>query len=90
MGDDLVARVLYGYDFSTVSPIQSIKHVHTPILLIHGTADSRTPATDSQALAAAKPDTTELWLVEGAEHIRSFRLEPKQYAFKVLNWFEQH
>ena len=89
-GDSLFARVFYGLDFSAVKPVESIKHVNTPILLIHGTADSRTPFTDSQALAAAKPDTTELWLVPGAEHLRSFATDPQEYSRKVVAWVQEH
>ena len=89
-GDALFGRAFYGLDFSTVRPVESIKHVSAPILLIHGTADSRTPVTDSQALAAAKPDTTELWLVPGAEHVKSFATNPEEYSRRVVEWFREH
>ena len=89
-GDKWVARILYGFDFSTVSPAKSIKHVNAPILLVHGTADARTPFSDSQALAAAKPDTTELWLVDGAAHVRSFATHPDEYSARLVKFFGSH
>ena len=89
-GDALVARAAYGVDFARVKPVESIRSVSAPILLIHGADDSRTPPADARALAAAAPDTAELWLVPGAEHIRSFRTSPKQYRSRVLEWFQMH
>ena len=89
-GDSLFAQTVYGLDFSTVRPMESIAHVDAPILLIHGMSDAQTPYTDSQALAGAKPDTTELCLVPGVGHVRSFSTSPEEYSAKVVNWFRVH
>jgi dipeptidyl aminopeptidase/acylaminoacyl peptidase len=85
----LYANLSDGLDFRRVSPVNSIKHSSTPILLIHGLNDSRTPPSNSQMLAAANPSDP-LWLVPGAEHTRASSAEPHEFRRRVLGWFEAH
>jgi pimeloyl-ACP methyl ester carboxylesterase len=63
----LYARVADGFDFDLVSPVRTIGATSTPILLIHGLNDTRTPPSNSERLAQANPHDP-LWLVPGAEH----------------------
>ncbi len=60
----LYANLSDGLDFRRVSPANSIRHSSTPILLIHGLNDSRTPPSNSKMLAAANPGDPR-WLVPG-------------------------
>ncbi len=87
-GGDFYARHALDIDFSQVSPVRSITQTQTPILLIHGTADRRTPPSNSERLHAASPATTALWLVPGAGHVRSFSVAPQEYRRRVLDWFQ--
>jgi fermentation-respiration switch protein FrsA (DUF1100 family) len=83
------ADVAYGLDFREVSPVRSIARTPTPILLIHGLNDVRTPPTHSRQLAAANPGTS-LWLVPNTGHISASIVEPDQFRERVLSWFAQH
>jgi pimeloyl-ACP methyl ester carboxylesterase len=83
------ARLVDGFDFTQVSPVKSIRHTSTPILLIHGLNDSRTPPSQSQELAAANPGDP-LWLVPHAVHIRASIVEPDEFRRRVLGWFAEH
>ncbi|MEI9813343.1 MAG: alpha/beta hydrolase [Acidobacteriota bacterium] len=78
-GGSLYARFAKGLDFTESSPVQSIRKLDTPVLLIHGLADTRTPASHSQELAAANPEHTKLWLVLGARHVGSYTTAPMEY-----------
>lgn len=96
LGDPLVlqtsilyARLRYGLDLGTVSPLNSIGHTQTPILLIHGLNDSRTPYWHSQALAAADPKA-QLWLVPGADHTAAASTAPEEFRKRVLGWFAEN
>jgi fermentation-respiration switch protein FrsA (DUF1100 family) len=83
------ARVADGLDLRGVSPLESIAGTSTPILLIHGLNDERTPASHSRRLLAAGPRSV-LWLVPGADHVRASRVEPVEFRRHVVDWFSQH
>jgi uncharacterized protein len=85
----LYANFSDGLDFRQVSPVNSIRHSQTPILLIHGLNDSRTPPSNSQMLAAANPSDP-LWLVSGAGHTGASSAEPYEFRRRVLAWFKAH
>jgi len=81
------ARLRYGLRLDAVSPVADIARTATPILLIHGLQDSRTPAAHSRALARANPRAV-LWLVPAAGHTGAFRAEPREFESRVVAWFE--
>jgi len=78
-----------GLDLRHVSPLDSIAHASTPILLIHGLRDSRTPPYNSERLAHANP-LDPLWLVPNALHTGASRAEPQEFQRRVLDWFAKH
>jgi uncharacterized protein len=83
------ARFRYGIDLRQVLPIESIIRTSTPILLIHGLPDSRTPYWHSQALARASANSV-LWLVPNAEHTGAYAAAPTEFRRRVLRWFAEH
>ncbi len=83
------ARFRYGIDLRQVQPIESIRRSTTPILLIHGLRDSRTPYWHSQALASANASSV-LWLVPDAEHTAAYSAAPTEFRRRVLEWFARH
>ena len=83
------ARFRYGIDLRQVLPIESISRATTPILLIHGLRDSRTPYWHSQALARANANSV-LWLVPNAEHTGAYSAAPAEFRQRVLGWFAGH
>jgi dipeptidyl aminopeptidase/acylaminoacyl peptidase len=85
----IFARLADGLDFTQVSPVKSIAHTSTPILLIHGLNDFRTPPSHSQELAAANPGDP-LWLVPKGAHTRASSAEPDEFRQRVLGWFAEH
>ena len=83
------AKFRYGIDLRQVLPIESIRHTATPILLIHGLRDSRTPYWHSQALARANVQSL-LWSVPYAEHTGAYSTAPVEFRRRVLGWFDSH
>ncbi|HEU0166843.1 MAG TPA: CocE/NonD family hydrolase, partial [Chloroflexota bacterium] len=66
-------------------PIAWVPRIHAPILFIHGLADNSIPYNNSQQLrAAATNPADQLWLVPGADHIKSFHTDPRGYWAHVL------
>ena len=85
----IYANWVDGLDFRQVSPVRSIARSSTPILLIHGLQDFRTPPSNSQELARANPRDP-LWLVPNAPHVGASRIEPEEFRRRVLGWFAGH
>jgi len=85
----LYARWVDGLDLLQVSPIRAISRESTPILLIHGLQDLRTPASNSENLERANPRNS-LWLVPNAEHTGAAAAAPEEFRRRVLYWFAQH
>ncbi len=80
------ARWVDGLNLEQVSPVSSIARTATPILLIHGLRDSRTPPSDSERLAKANPRSV-LWLVPNAQHTGASIAAPEEFRGRVLGWF---
>ena len=85
----LYAKWVHGLNFEEVSPIRSIAHASSPILLIHGLNDLRTPPSNSEKLARANPQNS-LWLVPNALHTGAAAAEPDEFRRRVLGWFAEH
>ena len=86
----LYARLRYGVDLRRASALDAVRATHTPILLIHGTADVNIPIGHSRALHAINPVATRLWEVPGAKHVHVMSTQPENYARTVVEWFRSH
>ncbi len=82
------ARLRYGLDFRNASPETAIARSNTPVLLIHGLNDTKTPPVHSKILAASNPRTTELWLVPGAGHTGAFGAAPREFENRVISFYQ--
>ncbi len=84
----LYARLRYGLDFRSASPVAALARSMTPVLLIHGLSDHLTPPIHSEILAASNRQWTELWLVPGAGHTGAFGTSPREFESRVLNFYQ--
>ena len=81
----LYALLRYQLDLSRTSAIQAARQLNTPLLLIHGLQDDRTPPGHSRSIfAAAKPGLAELWEVPNAGHTTASAHEPEAFRMRVL------
>jgi pimeloyl-ACP methyl ester carboxylesterase len=83
------ARIVDGLDLREVSPVANIARSSTPILLIHGLEDVKTPPSQSRELATANPRDP-LWLVPNAGHTGASAAVPDEFQCRVLSWFATH
>jgi fermentation-respiration switch protein FrsA (DUF1100 family) len=87
----LYARLLLGVRVSDAAPVDVVRDLNAPLLLIHGDADSQIPIEHSQAIYAnADHDKTKFWIVQGADHGFAHGLEGPRYEVRVRQFFEQH
>jgi fermentation-respiration switch protein FrsA (DUF1100 family) len=68
-----------GQDFDAIDHLSVADRFVTPMLLIHGSADTTVPVTHTERLAHARPDIVEYHRVEGAEHVRTWNVDPERY-----------
>jgi uncharacterized protein len=83
-------RARYGVDVLKASPLEALRDSTTPVLLIHGTADTNIPLRQSRELQAVNPQSTELWEVPGANHVAALTTDPQAFRRRVLAWFSEH
>lgn len=86
----LYARVRYGLDFRDASPEAAVAHSETPMLLIHGLADTNIYPGHSKILAGRNRGSISLWLVPGARHTAAYDAAPLEFRTRVLGWFAAH
>jgi len=86
----LYSRLRYGLDFRAASPQNVTSSISTPVLLIHGLADTNIYPEHSRILAARNPRAVTLWLVPGAVHTQAFAAAPDEFRTRVLGWFASH
>lgn len=78
----------YGLQLNDASPVRAVRHSTTPVLLIHGLADTNIPPEHSRRIRAANPKMITLWLVPNAIHTGAYSASPDQFESRVLNWFK--
>lgn len=86
----ITARLRYGVDLDLADPAGHLLHTRTPVLLIHGLADTNIPPRHVQFMHAANPAMLTTWLVDGARHVGAWRKEPAAYETRVLGFFAAH
>jgi fermentation-respiration switch protein FrsA (DUF1100 family) len=85
----LYGRFRYGVDLAQASPLHAVERTHTPVLLIHGQADTNLPPRHSEALARANP-AIQLWEPTATEHTAAYSTHPAEYEHRVLDWLSSH
>ena len=71
-----------------ISPIQSVKNIHAPVLFIHGKSDTFIKYQYSEELYAAANEPKELWLIDDARHSDVHNVGKKEYEERIVKFFE--
>lgn len=87
---DIWARILGGFSFYECRTQDTLARCKTPILFIHGKADSFVPCHMSQTGYDACTSEKEILLVDGAEHGRSYLVEPERLERALLDFFHRN
>jgi dipeptidyl aminopeptidase/acylaminoacyl peptidase len=86
-------RVFNGLDSRQVDPLSGLAAWKPrPLLLIAGTADDTIPMTNSQALYNVVKNNLDdqLWIVDGATHVKAYNVNPQVYETKVTSFFTRY
>ena len=79
-----------GWNFHEASSLEQVKKCSLPMLFIHGDKDDYVPTWMVYDLFEAKPDPKELWVVPGADHATSYKLNKKEYTEKVKQFTDKY
>ncbi|MES2207717.1 MAG: alpha/beta hydrolase [Pseudomonadota bacterium] len=76
---------------SDLHPVEAIKNIHSPVLIIYGTADQSAYPEEAHALFnAAGSKQKEIFEVKDAGHGRVYFKDPVGYERKVKRFFDQY
>jgi pimeloyl-ACP methyl ester carboxylesterase len=73
-----------------VSPLESVKDVHVPIFILHGTADTLIDSAYSEAVFRNANEPKELWLIPGAKHSDMADVGGDEYTRRILEFLERN
>jgi uncharacterized protein len=85
----IYARLKYGVNLALDSPERGAEASRVPILLIHGLKDTNLPPRHSERIKA-EDNAVVLWEPADAGHCGAASAAPKEYARRVIGWFETH
>ena len=75
-----------GVDPDSIAPIEGIRRIRAPVLLIAGERDKHTLLSESKRLFDAAPEPKALWVVPGAAHVNFHRAAPVEYEHRILEF----
>ena len=84
----LIANWFYGIDLGSVVPEDAVADLPYPILVIHGTGDSRIPYQQGQRVQQSAPAGSSIWLVPDADHVDAFATYPEEYVQRVMAYLD--
>jgi len=73
-----------------VAPIEDIKRVHVPVLIVHGKNDSFIKSNYSKLLYDAANEPKQLLIIDGAEHNNVWEIGSETYENSIATFFEEH
>lgn len=79
-----------GVDRNRLRPIDAIRRVEEPLLLIAGTEDQYTKLDESRALFANAQSPKQIWEVRGAGHEDIYDFSPAEYERRVGDFLTSH
>ena len=85
----LYARWKYKLNFEQLSPEKMVATTNVPVLLIHGSNDSKTPIRHSRRIRAENSNVS-FWEVPDAEHCGAISTVPQQFEERLISWFDGH
>ena len=86
----LSARVIGRFNINAASAAASAAVTKTPILIIHGEADTFVPMSMSRRVCEANPAMVEYHTFPEAEHGMSYLCDPERYLHIVRDFLSKH
>jgi hypothetical protein len=84
------SELMAHFKASAVSPLEAVRQIRIPLLLVHGTADDRIRSAYTERVYENASPPKELWLIQGARHDNMWEMGGEQYLHRVAAFFEKH
>ena len=81
--------IVLGVNAFSISPSNSIKNIHIPVLLIHDENDDGVTLQDARLIYENANQPKELWIVKGANHTGAYDTDPTKYNNKILSFLRE-
>ena len=85
-----VGTALTGLRPRNLRPIDALTRYDGPVLILSGSEDRLTTASETRALYAAAPGPKDLWLVRGAGHVDLASAVGPDYEARILAFVDRH
>jgi hypothetical protein len=85
----LMSYILFKIPFFKIKPLNYLKNIKKPILLIHGESDQYIDKSHCHELSRIIDNST-IYLCKNADHAKSYSTNPKEYEKKVLDFLEEN
>ncbi|HEX3593717.1 MAG TPA: alpha/beta fold hydrolase [Polyangiaceae bacterium] len=84
----ILSMKLFGPSFDKSRPIDHLRELHRPLLLIYGSEEhARQYDVATHMYDAADPSTTRLWMVQGAKHGAYAEVDPEGLRTRLVRFF---
>lgn len=83
-------KKLAGYDFTSSSSLEAVKHATVPMLFIHGEGDVFVPSSMGKEIFDACTSEKEALFFPGTQHAQSFFDHPKEYEDAVMAFINKY
>ena len=77
-----------GVDASALRPVDAVRQLACPVLVIGGERDAHTTAAETRQIFEAAPLPRQLWMVEGAAHVDFHAHARVEYEKRVGEFLE--
>ena len=84
---EYLASRVFGIDVRAMAPVESVRDLGYPVLIIHGADDDRIPLEHGRRVHRAAPAGSVLWEVAGSGHNEASTEHPSEYADRVAEYF---
>ncbi|MDD3171235.1 MAG: alpha/beta hydrolase [Bacilli bacterium] len=84
----LFCKILYGFSFWEIRPIQELRTNNIPICFIHGANDKFIDYSHSQNMYQTNPGYKEIHIISGAGHAKSWDVDKEGYQKIITNFLE--
>ena len=72
---------------SQLRPIDKIRHIECPLLVIAGSADRHTTLAQSRRLFEVAPEPKEFWALDNVAHVNFHQAMGPEYESRILEFF---
>jgi uncharacterized protein len=85
----IITKLIRGWSFKDVSPIQCIADIATPVLFTHGETDDFVPTWMSEEMYKAKKGYKDLYIAPNAAHVEAYWSNIEEYEGRVEHFLKE-